>query len=124
MPLVIIMFIHNKKFGPLIKKMSYSIISIVLIGGAQVAEAALNPPTRARNLADFIKEIANIAMQIGGIVAVIFIIWSGFLFVTARGNEEQIKKARATFFWTIIGAFILLGAYAVALAVVSFVTSL
>jgi len=118
------MFIHSKKIGLLIKKWTCPImISIVLFGIARVAEA-LDPPTRSHNLADFIKAIANIAMQIGGIAAVIFIIWSGFLFVTARGNEEQLKKARTTFFWTVIGAMVLLGAYAVALAVVAFVTSL
>ena len=118
------MFIHSKKIGVLLKKWARPIIiGVVLLSVAQMAEA-LARPTKAGSLADFIKDIANIAMQIGGIVAVIFIIWAGFLFVTARGNEEQIKKARMTFYWTIIGAVVLLGAYAIALAVVAFVTSL
>jgi hypothetical protein len=44
------------------------------------------------------------------VVAVCFIIYSGFLFVTARGKPEQITKAKTNFFWTIIGVAILLGA--------------
>lgn len=119
------MLIHSKKIGVLIKKWAYSIIISTILFGFIVEKAlALPRIARATSLADFIKDIANVAMQIGGIVAVIFIIWSGFLFVSARGNEEQIKKARTTFFWTIIGTVILLGAYAAALAVVAFVTSL
>ncbi len=91
----------------------------------KIAKAAIvTNPLHSPTLGDFIKVIANIIMQIGGIVAVVFIIWSGFLFVTARGNEEQLKKARSVFFWTIIGAVILLGAYAIAVAVVAFINSL
>ena len=57
--------------------------------------------------------IQNIIIPIGVIVVAFFIIWSGFLFVTAGGSEEKIKKARITFTWTMIGAAILLGAWAI-----------
>lgn len=57
--------------------------------------------------------IQDIIIPIGVIVVVFFIIWSGFLFVTAGGSEEKIKKARTTFTWTMIGAAILLGAWAI-----------
>ena len=86
--------------------------------------AAVTNPLHSPTLGDFIRAIANIVMQIGGVVVVVFIIWSGFLFVTARGNEEQLKKARTVFFWTIIGGVILLGAYVIAVALVAFVNSL
>lgn len=90
----------------------------------KTAAAAVTNPLQSPTLGDFIKAVANIVMQIGGIVAVVFIIWSGFLFVTARGNEEQLKKARSVFFWSVIGAVILLGAYVIAVALVTFVNSL
>ena len=90
----------------------------------KIATAAVTNPLESPTLGDFIEAVANIVMQIGGVVAVVFIIWAGFLFVTARGNEEQLKKARSVFFWTIVGAVILLGAYVIAVAVVTFVNSL
>lgn len=119
------MLIHRKNKKILPKKSVYSIIvSVMLFGFAGTVSAKLTNPLNSKTLAEFIEAIAGIVMQIGGVVAVIFIIWSGFLFVTARGNEEQVKKAKTTFFWTIIGAVILLGAYAIAIAVTSFVSSL
>ena len=41
---------------------------------------------------------------------ILVLVYAGFLFVSAQGNEEKIKKARSIFFWTIIGALIILGA--------------
>ncbi len=61
-------------------------------------------------IADLIKAIANIIFKIGFLVAGIFIILSGMKFVTARGNPEELKKARSMFMWTIIGTAVLLGA--------------
>lgn len=55
---------------------------------------------------------------------VICIIYSGFLFVTAGDNESQIGKARTVFLWTIIGAAVLLGAKAIAMAIQNTIDSL
>jgi cytochrome bd-type quinol oxidase subunit 2 len=70
------------------------------------------------NLSDLLYAVLdNAVIPIGGIIVVIMIIYSGFLFVTARGNEEQIKTARRSFTYAAIGAAILLGAKAIALAI-------
>ncbi len=81
-------------------------------------------PLRAQNFAAFIRDIANIVAAVGGVLAVIFIIYSGFLFVTARGNEKQLGEAKTTFTWTIIGTAVLLGAYTIATAIMNLVSSL
>ncbi len=52
----------------------------------------------------------NIVLPIGSVVIVIMIIYSGFLFVTARGNEDKIGDAKRTLTYVVIGAAILLGA--------------
>jgi hypothetical protein len=36
------------------------------------------------------------------------------LFVVSKGNPEELKKAKTTLYWTIIGALILLGAQVIA----------
>ncbi|MEY3783983.1 MAG: hypothetical protein RLZZ230_305 [Candidatus Parcubacteria bacterium] len=43
----------------------------------------------------------------------LFLIYSGFLYVTARGNPEQIKKAGQSLMYGIIGGTIILGAVAI-----------
>jgi hypothetical protein len=66
----------------------------------------------------FVKLILEkIVMPIASVVVVFFVIYSGFLFVTANGNEEKLKKAKKTFWAVIIGAVILLGSVVIANAI-------
>ncbi len=46
-------------------------------------------------------------------IIVIFIIYGGFLYVTARGNTEQISQATKTLTYAIIGGILIIGAVAI-----------
>lgn len=48
-------------------------------------------------------KITSWLYYIVGIVAVISIIYSGYLYMTARDNEGQLKKAKSTIIWTLAG---------------------
>ncbi len=61
--------------------------------------------------------IDNIVLPIGGVVAVLMVMWAGFLFVTARGNEKKITDAKQAILYACIGAAILLGAKVIASAI-------
>ncbi len=62
----------------------------------------------------FMKSIINnILIPIGGVIAALYIMYAGFLLVTAQGNEGQIKKGRDAFFWAVIGTAVLLGAWVI-----------
>jgi hypothetical protein len=50
-------------------------------------------------------------------IAVVFVIYSGFLFVAAQGNSDELAKAKRNFFWTVIGVGLLLGAWALAVLI-------
>ncbi len=102
------------------------IVSPFLLFAEQMGEGAggLQNPLKAETFDQLISAIADIVMKIGGTLAFLFIIWSGFLFVTARGSEEQLKKAKVTFQWTIIGTAVLLGAAVIAKIIVDFMQSL
>lgn len=78
---------------------------------------SLSNPLQAQSFAELVEDIAKLAAQIGIPVAAIFIIYSGLLFVTARGSEEQLKKAKTNFMWAMIGTAILLGAWVIARAI-------
>ena len=83
----------------------------------------LRPGTN--NIYEFIRDVINnIVLPIGGVVVVIFIIYSGFLFVTAQGNDEKLKKAKRNFLYVVIGTAILLGAWVIAVAIENTIAAL
>jgi hypothetical protein len=97
-----------------------SIFPRLVFGAAET----LSNPTRVNTLQDFIKEILSIVVKVGVPVAVVFLIWSGFLFVTAQGDETQLKKARWSFLGTSIGVAVLLGSWLLASIIKSTVDQL
>lgn len=105
--------IPKLKNSPLIKIFGYLIISLGLTTKTFALECPPNQicnPLKAETLIDLIKNVVDIIMQIGLVVAVVAIIWAGFLYVTAQGSEEKVKKAHSIFLWTIVGVAIILGA--------------
>lgn len=71
-------------------------------------------PIKAHNVGELVNFLLSIVLQVGVPIAVIFLIYSGFLFIKARGNPEGISEARRAFMWTVIGTAVLLGASALA----------
>jgi hypothetical protein len=97
------------------------------IGGANTTTCGgklCNPLRNISDLDGLIVAVLGIVVKIGTYIAVIFIIWSGFLFVRAQGNPGELAKAKETFLYTIVGVAILLGAQALAMAVGGTVNSL
>lgn len=81
------------------------------------ASGELDNPISVGSFPDFIALLLKIAVQIGFPVAVLFIIYSGFLFVKAQGNETELTKAKKALTWTIIGTAVLLGASVLSYAI-------
>lgn len=71
----------------------------------------------ADSIGCLVSEILKILVNIGAVVAIMFIIWSGFLFVTAQGNEAKLKSAKQAFMGAVIGTALLLGAWTIAVAI-------
>lgn len=102
-------------------------------GGINPNEAggtAQNPPTTYRtdikisnpfkgvnSLDDVISKIMDIVFQIGGVIAVLMIMYAGFTYVTSGGDPGKIKSANNTLFYTVIGAAILLGSWVLVKAI-------
>lgn len=62
-------------------------------------------------LVSFIEKVITFAIKIGIPIIAIAIIYSGLLFVTARGDTAQLETARNAFTYAVIGGAILLGAW-------------
>ncbi|MCR4284186.1 MAG: pilin [Parcubacteria group bacterium] len=129
-------FIHKIKKTLLPKQIFWSIISLALflpffvysdevgVTTGSGGSSSLKNPLAVDSVSALVKAVAEIVMKIGFMVAVVFIIYSGFLYVSARGSEEKLKKAHSTFTWTIIGTAVILGAWTIAMVIESTVKSL
>ena len=80
-------------------------------------------PLKVNDLQGLLGLVVQAAVSIGTIILVLALVWTGFLFVAARGNEEKIRTARAALFWTVIGGLILLGATGLSQVIQSTATS-
>ena len=67
-------------------------------------------PIKSTDIYGLISAVLDFVVKIGAAIVVFFMVYAGFLFVTAQGSDDKISKAKATFFWTVIGALVLLGA--------------
>jgi hypothetical protein len=77
----------------------------------------VNPIPEYNDIPSFIEAIINIVLIVGVPIVTLAIIYAGFLFVTAQGNETRLTKAKNTLLYTIIGAALLLGAFVLAEAI-------
>lgn len=114
----------NLGTGNFISKSLFGSISFLYLITGRSALAALENPLDSETFAELIANVAKIVAQIGAPIVVIAIIWAGFLFVSSRGNEKKLEDAKRAFFWTIIGAVLLLGAWGLSEAISEFIGEL
>ncbi len=57
--------------------------------------------------------VINILLGFAGIIATILVIYGGFKWITAQGNEDQVKSARNTIRDAVIGIIIIFLAYVI-----------
>ena len=67
-----------------------------------------------QDLRQTIASIINVALSLLGIVALVIILYGGFKWMTAGGNEDSVGEARKIIIAGVIGLAIILSAYAIA----------
>ena len=126
-----------KKFKTKIKKISaqvfvsaLSVFSFIHLAKAEqcgigiMNSSILCNPLKTDSFTSLMESISQLAVEIGIPIAALFIIYSGLKLVMARGNEEDIKKAKTGLTWAIIGSGILIGAWTIMKILQSTVESL
>lgn len=113
-------------------------LSAVAQGGNQNQSPGGNPAVRLVNplsagncnsantdcLGNFLISILQFVVRIGSIVVILMLVFVGFKFVVAQGNEAKITEAKTMLLWTLIGALVLLGAQVIALGIQATVRAL
>jgi len=87
--------------------------------GANAAKPASTPDNLFGGPDSAFQLIANTLIFLVGAVAVIMLIIGGFRYVTSQGSSEQIKQAKDTILYGIIGVIVAILSY----AIVNFIAS-
>ncbi len=65
------------------------------------------------DLPTLIGRFISIALGILGLVFVIYVVYAGFLYLTAQGEETNVKKAKKMLSQAVIGLVLIVSAYAI-----------
>ncbi len=79
-------------------------------GGRRGGPGIDNPLGDDTTLAGFFAQILDIVITFAVPIVIFFIVYAGFLYVTAQGDPERIKRATGAFTWAVIGGVLILGA--------------
>lgn len=83
-------------------------------GQLSTPDASQYAPGLSQNqdLRQYIKNVVNFALGFLGLLAVIVVIYGGFLYVTAAGNDDQTGKGKKAVMYAVIGILIILSSFA------------
>ena len=71
------------------------------------------------NLSSMISGVIKVVMGFLGVIAVLIILWGGFIWMTAMGEPDKIEKAKNMIKAGVIGLVIIFASYAIASFVMS-----
>jgi ABC-type Fe3+ transport system permease subunit len=95
--------------------------ALVNCGGYQANGSPQNP-CKLYDIVISIQNIINFLLSAAWLVAVLFIMWSGWGFLNAAGNQEKIGEAKKTFSNAVIGFFLVMAVYLLLNAIVGNLT--
>ncbi len=89
---------------------------LALPAHAAVSNEALSfsNPLKATSIEALLSDILKLVSRLGAIIAVLYFIYGGFLYVTAQGEEDKISRAHGTLKWAAVGTAVLLSAEIIA----------
>lgn len=61
-----------------------------------------------------VARIIQVALSLLGIIALVLILYSGYMWMTSAGNGEKVETAKKTLYGAVIGLAIIMSAYAIA----------
>ena len=128
---------RTKRF--ILNSLLYLAVSVALLGGlaltasaqTQLAQAissdygleatanAAGLPVGDLNPIDIAATIVNLVLGFLGVLLVILIVYAGFMWMTAAGNEDKISEAKKLMGAGVVGLVIILAAYAIAAFVIN-----
>ena len=94
------------------KKLFLSLIAFAVSARFCFAQNRLPAPTSDTDIQTFIVHVLQAIVSLAIPVIAVAIVWAGFLYVAARGNEQKLKTAHRNLLFVLIGTALVLGAWA------------
>lgn len=88
----------------------------------QTLQNPLNP--QFSTIPNFISGALKVLVMVSLPIITLFIVISGFMFIKARGNPGELDVAKKNFYYVILGALLILGAWIIATLIGGTVTQL
>lgn len=89
-----------------------------VVNGLSVAASSAGYGNSAPSVETILAQTINVVLSASGIILLGFLIYAGFLYMTAGGDNDKVKKAKRLITNTIIGIVIIVGAYAISVFVI------
>ncbi len=83
------------------------------VGIEDIGQKAYGETGAPQDIRVTVMEIINVVLQLLSVIFVVLIIISGYQWMTAGGNEEQIKKAKKNLTNAVIGLVIILASWGI-----------
>ncbi|MDP3900432.1 MAG: hypothetical protein Q8Q23_05115 [bacterium] len=87
-----------------------------------ISQGTFNTDVGSSGIANIIANALKGFTALLGIVFLILMLYGGYLWMSARGNEQQVEKAQSLIRSAVIGLIIIIAAYAITYFVISWVT--
>ncbi len=83
---------------------------------------AIGTDATTNTLPELIGNIIAVLLSVLGIIFVVLVVYAGFLYLTAAGDDTKVKKAKTLLTQSVIGLIIIVAAYAIAAFVIDALT--
>lgn len=93
-------------------------------GGGTNSITLLSTLDGISSICQLLQKLLGVLLAFGVPIAVLFLVYAGFLFVKARGNPKELIRARTNFKYVILGIMLFLGAWMLGQIVASTVNTL
>jgi|SRR3989344_8340066 len=103
-------FMHNM----LNKFLDTLLPSYVYAAKCAESDALFCNPINSKDFYALIEAILLVLWKFGIPILVLFIVFAGFKYVTAQGNEAKVEEATKALWWSVVGGAVLLGARVIA----------
>lgn len=84
---------------------AFSVLGLIVAGSAWVVVGAVNA-RNAQPIIEYLTPYVNVALSLVGIIATIFLIYSGYLYISSTGDEDKSTQARRQIFFALLGIFV------------------
>ncbi|MDD3646128.1 MAG: TrbC/VirB2 family protein [Candidatus Gracilibacteria bacterium] len=84
-----------------------------LKGGIEKVKNTVNDIEKDRKFSQYVQDVIQYILGFISLVAVIYIIYAGFMILIGAGDEDKLKKSKQTILYVIIGIVLIWLAYSI-----------